>query len=201
VIKIFRIKIPDVTDMNSAIFNQFLNLLVSVLSCCFSISLPLSIIFIVTSFVSTAYILAKSCLFPFNATILILSFLTFFFSFSQYIYIVKKFASGLNPVDLLEKMYVKDLSIHTFISFLGVTVPIIVGLTYGFSIGANIFFSFFQLVKQPNVLDMLKKSCGSVVMVGLTLLLLHVKKDLGPTYFSMTFFIIILVGLYVLTKK
>ena len=106
----------------------------------------------------------------------------------------------MKPLELLENMFVKKLSIRTFGSFLGITVPILFGVTYGAIIGSKLFFSFFQLIKRPEVSEMLKNTAASVVLVGLMLLLFHVKGVLGNTYLFMTIIIIILMGFYISTK-
>ena len=201
--KKLKIKLQPEIDAKSILINQMINLFVSILSCCLSIIIPLCSILVITSLLTTAYVLAKSCLFPTNGsmTIMVISFLTFFFSLSQYVYIIQKITSGTNVFNLVEKMYVKEFSIRTLFSFLGITVPIVFGLGYGSYIGFKLFFSFFKLLKEPGVSEVIKNTAGSVVLVGLMLLLLHVKQILGKTYSVMTFFIIILVGIYVLTKK
>jgi hypothetical protein len=155
----------------------------------------------VTSLLTAAFMTAKSCLFPFNMTLLVIAFLTLFFSISQYIYIVKKFAEGMDPLEVLEKMYIKDLTIHSFLSFLGVTVPIIFAAGYATYIGSSIFFSFFQFMKHESIREMMKSTAASVVLVGLVLLFLSVNNTLGQAYGFMTFIIILLVGLYVYTKN
>jgi hypothetical protein len=121
---------------------------------------------------------------------------------SQYVYIIKQLAkTKSNPFDLVEQMYLKDFNVRTLFSFLGISVPILFGLGYGSYIGFNLFFSFFQLLKRPEISEMLKNTTASVVIVGLLLLLLRVRETLGRTYAIMTFFIIILVGIYVIFKN
>jgi hypothetical protein len=196
-----KINLQEETNTKAILMNQMIRLFVSVISCCLAVIIPLCSLLVITALLTTGYILCKSCLFPFNNTILIVAFLTFFFSVSQYVYIIKKLVSGTNVFDLMEKMYVKDFSIRTFFSFLGITVPILFGLGYGCYIGFFLFFSFFQLAQHPDVSAIIKRTSSSVVLVGLMILLLHVQEVLGNTYVMMTFFIIILVGLYVMSKK
>lgn len=200
VMKMFRIKMPKGHDIKTQMVKQFLNLLVCILSAIMCVVTPLCGILVLTCLLSTAYILCKSCLFPYNATILLISFFTFFFSISQYIFIIKNLTKKMKPLELLENMFVKKLSIRTFGSFLGITVPILFGVTYGAIIGSKLFFSFFQLIKRPEVSEMLKNTAASVVLVGLMLLLFHVKGVLGNTYLFMTIIIIILMGFYISTK-
>jgi hypothetical protein len=196
-----KIKLQEETTTKAMLMNQMIRLFVSVISSCLAVIIPLCSILVITSLLTTGYTLCKSCLFPFNNTILIVAFLTFFFSVSQYVYIIKKLVSGTNVFDLMERMYVKDFSIRTFFSFLGITVPILFGVGYGCYIGFFLFFSFFQLAKHPDVSAIIKRTSASVVLVGLMILLLHVQEILGNTYVMMTFFIIVLVGIYVMSKK
>jgi len=200
--KKLNIHLKDETEPKAILTNQLINLVVSIISCCITLIIPLSTLLVIVTLITSAYVLGKSCLFPLNGTMLFLSFFTFFFSLTQYIYLIKKLAvTKMNPFDLIEKMYVKDFSVRTLFSFLGITLPIMFGLCYGCYIGFFLFFSFFQLIKRPEVTDMLKNTTASVVMVGLLLFLLHVRRTLGKTYSIMTFFIIILVGIYVIFKK
>lgn len=196
-----KINLQEETTTKAMLMNQMIRLFVSVLSSCLAVIIPLCSVLVITALLTTGYVLCKSCLFPVNNTLLIVAFLTFFFSVSQYVYIIKKLVTGTNVFDLMEKMYVKDFSIRTFFSFLGITVPILFGLGYGCYIGFFLFFSFFQLARHPDVSAIIKRTSSSVVLVGLMILLLHVQEVLGNTYVMMTFFIIILVGLYVMSKK
>jgi len=196
------IKLEDETEPKAILTNQLINLVVSIISCCVWLIIPLCTVLVIVTLLTTAFILAKSCLFPINTTVLIISFLTFFFSLSQYVYIIKQLAkTKSNPFDLVEQMYLKDFNVRTLFSFLGISVPILFGLGYGSYIGFNLFFSFFQLLKRPEISEMLKNTTASVVIVGLLLLLLRVRETLGRTYAIMTFFIIILVGIYVIFKN
>jgi hypothetical protein len=200
--KKLKIQLKDETEPKAILTNQLINLVVSIISCCLWLIIPVCTILVIVTLLTSAYVLGKSCLFPINTTVLVLAFFTFFFSLSQYVYIIKKLAvTKMNPFDLVEKMYAKDFSIRTLFSFLGISVPILFGLGYGSYIGFNLFFSFFRLMKRPEVSELLRNTTASVVMVGLFLLLLHVRSTLGKTYSIMTFFIIILVGIYVIFKK
>jgi len=196
-----KMKLDEEKDMKSMLMNQMKKLIVSIISCCLSVILPLTSILVITSLLGTAYTLGKSCLFPMNTTVAVIAFLTFFFSVSQYVFIAKSLSKGMNAFDLIEQMYKKDFSIRTLFSFLGITIPILIGLSYGTYIGFNLFFSFFQLLNEPSVTEILKNTSTSVVLVGLMFLILHVKEVLGHTYSVMTFIIILLVGLYVMFKK
>jgi hypothetical protein len=196
------IRLEDETEPKAILTNQLINLVVSIISCCVWLIIPLCTVLVIVTLLTTAFILSKSCLFPINTTVLIIAFLTFFFSLSQYVYIIQKLAkTKSNPFDLVEQMYLKDFNVRTLFSFLGISVPIIFGLGYGSYIGFNLFFSFFKLFSSPNISQMLKNTTASVVIVGLFLLLLRVRETLGRTYAIMTFFIIILVGIYVIFKN
>ena len=196
------IRLEDETEPKAILTNQLINLVVSIISCCVWLIIPLCTVLVIVTLLTTAFILAKSCLFPINTTVLIISFLTFFFSLSQYVYIIKKLAkTKSNPFDLVEQMYLKDFNVRTLFSFLGISVPILFGLGYGSYIGFNLFFSFFQLFKSPHLSGILKNTTASVVIVGLLLLLIRVRETLGRSYAIMTFFIIILVGIYVIFKN
>ena len=194
--------LKDETEPKAILTNQLINLIVHIISCCVCLIIPLCTILVIVTLITTAYVLGKSCLFPINTTVLIIAFLTFFFSLSQYVYLIKKLAvTKMNPFDLIENMYAKNFSVRTLFSFLGITVPILFGLCYGCYIGFNLFFSAFRLLNIPEVSAMLKNTTASVVIVGLFLLLFHVRQTLGKSYSIMTFFIIILVGIYVIFKK
>jgi hypothetical protein len=195
------IKLEEEKDPKSMLRNQMKTFFVTLISCCVTVILPLTSILVITTLVGTCYTLGKTCLFPLNTTIAVIAFLTFFFSITQYIYIGRELSSGVNGFDILEKMYGSNFSIRTLFSFLGFTVPMLFALSYGTYIGFNLFFSFFQLSKEPTVSTMLQSTSMSVVLIALMLLLLHVKEVLGHTYSVMTFIIILLVTLYVIFKK
>jgi hypothetical protein len=188
------------TDIKTMMLNQFYGVLISILSCCFCLILPLCSMLVITSLISTAYTVGSTVIFPFNATLGIVAFITLFFSLSQYVLIILRLAGGMSPLDLIENMYVKKLDLFTFGSLLGITLPILMGLMYGIYVGLNIFFTFFRFLEMPKVIELLKTTSASIVMVALFLLMMHVKEILGNTYVMMTFAIIVLIGYYVLTK-
>ena len=188
------------TDIKTMMLNQFYGVLISILSCCLCLVLPLCSMLVITSLISTAYTVGSTVLTPFNATLGIVAFITLFFSLSQYVLIILRLAGGMSPLDLIENIYVKKLDLFTFGSLLGITLPIMMGLMYGIYVGINIFFTFFRFLKIPKVIELLKTTSASIVMVALFLLMMHVKEILGNTYVMMTFAIIVLIGYYVLTK-
>lgn len=198
--KLLKMTPPEVTSEED-MKGQFINLIFNIFSACLSVALPMCSLLIMTCLMVTAYVLFSNILFPHNATIMIISFLTFFFSMSQYMVIIMDLAGGKSPLELIETIYSKDFNIMTLGSFMGITVPIICGLSYGMYVGVNLFISFFQFLKLEPVLTMLKNTVPSIVMIGLFMIALNVKKTLGSTYFVITFLIICLIGLYMMTKS
>lgn len=200
VIQKLGIQLQKETTINTLLLNQFYYLLISILSCCLCLLLPLCSILMITSLMATAYTLGSTVLFPFNATLGIVALITLLVSFGQYIIIILNLSKGMNQLDLIEYLYVKKFGILTFFSMIGITLPILMGFFYGMYLGGNIFFTFFQFLKIPDVVQRLKTSSASIVLLALVLFLLHVKDIIGNTYAMMTFMIIVLIGMYVMTK-
>jgi len=188
------------TDIKSILLNQFYRVCISIASCCLSLFLPLCTVLVITCLMATGYTVGSTLLFPFNVTLAVLAFITCFFSLGQWILISFQLSGGINPLELLEKLFVSELSVFTFFSILGVTVPILMGILYGLYIGGSIFFTFFEFLKITEVVDRLKSSSASVVMLAFFLLMLNVKEVLGNTYAMMTLMLIVLIGMYVITK-
>ncbi len=199
-IKELKIEMEPGKGMNSILLNQFKTLLISILSCFLLILLPICTMLVITCLVITCVTLGNDLFFPRNLTIMFLSFLTLIFSFSQVIAIIMKFVGGSNLLEMIKDLYIVDFNPLTLLSIVGVTLPILIGFGYGILVVANIFFTFFQLIRLKEVIDMIKNSAGSVVLVALLLLLLNVKEILGDTYVIMTFILIVLIGYYVITK-
>jgi hypothetical protein len=132
--------------------------------------------------------------------IFFLSFFTILFSLSQYTVIIMNLASGMNPLQLLESLYIKEFSFITFLSIIGVTLPILMGLVYSVYLSLKMFITFFQFFKIPSVAERMKGSSADIVLVALFLLLMNVKEMLGDSYVVMTLTLILLIGFYVLTK-
>jgi hypothetical protein len=200
VIQMFNIDIKEGLDMKGKMQEHFFRILVSILSVIVSVAIPLITILIIGCLLSTIYILCKTCLFPYNFAVLFISFITLFFSMTQYIVLIKSLMANMDPLSLLEKIYVKEIKLETFASFLGITVPIFFGFVYGGLTAFKLFFHFFQFMNMPNVKAIMQRGSASLVIVGLLLLLFHVKEDLGNMFFFMTIIIVVLVGLYMLTK-
>ena len=197
----FNIKLSENNDMKTFMLNQFYMVLISILSCCFCLIIPLSTILVITSLMATAFTTIQMLFSAFNAGIFFLAFLTFFFSLSQYVLIILKLSGGMNVLDLMESLYVKDFNWFTFLSIFGITLPILMGLLYSVYIGTNLFMTFFQFLRIPDVVQRMKSSSASIVLVALFLLLMNVKETLGNSYVVMTLTLIFFIGLYVFTKK
>jgi hypothetical protein len=108
--------------------------------------------------------------------------------------------SGMSPLQLLESLYVKEFSFITFLSMIGVTLPILMGIVYSVYLSLKMFITFFQFFKIPEVAQRMKGSSAAIVLVALFLLLMNVKEMLGDSYVVMTLTLILLIGFYVLTK-
>jgi hypothetical protein len=199
-IKELKIEMEPGKGMNTILLNQFKSLLISILSCFLLILLPICTMLVITCLVITCVTLANNLFYFRSLTIAFLSFLTLIFSFSQVIAIIMKFVGGSNLLEVIKDLYIVDFNPLTLLSIFGVTLPILTGFGYGIFVVAKIFFTFFQLIRLKEVIDMIKNSAGSVVLVALLLLLLNVKEILGDTYVIMTFILIVLIGYYVITK-
>ena len=184
-------------DIGSLIKNQFKAFLVAIVSCCICLILPLCSILIVTCLMTTAFVLFKACIAPYNGIVVFIAILTILSSISKYVFLIRNLMRGLNPFDLLESMYVTEINKSTLLSFLGITIPILFGLLYGSYIGINLFMTFFQFIKRPDVQELFKSSFWSFLMVGFLLLFLHVQKNLGGFYATLTLSIIIFMGISV----
>jgi len=198
--KQMKIEMNSGKGMNTILLNELKSLSISILSCFLLILLPICTVLVITCLLSTCATLGKDLFFARNLTLMFLSFLTLLFSFSQYIAIIMKLVGGSNLLETINQLYVVDFNPLTFLSVFGVTMPILMGFGYGILIIAKIFFTFFQLIKLKEVIEMLKNSSGSIVLIALLLLLLNVKEILGDTYVIMTFILIVLIGYYVITK-
>jgi len=174
--------------MNDILLNQLRVLLVSILSCFLMILLPICTILVITCLLRTAATLGNNLFFAPNLTLMFLSLLTMIFSFSQYIAIIMKLVGGANLLETINQLYVVDFNPLSLLSIFGVMLPILMGFGYGILVVAQIFFTFFQLIRIKEVIEMLKNSSGSIVLLALLLLLLNVKQILGDTYVIMTLF-------------
>jgi len=200
VIEKFAIKMSSDNNMKTLLLNQFYLILISILSCCFCLILPLSTILVITCLMSTIYTTGRMVFSAITPGIFFLSFFTILFSLSQYTVIIMNLASGMNPLQLLESLYVKEFSFITFLSIIGVTLPILMGLVYSVYLSLKMFITFFQFFKIPSVAERMKGSSAAIVLVALFLLLMNVKEMLGDSYVVMTLTLILLIGFYVLTK-
>jgi len=194
-----KLKIPMSTknDMDSLIKNQFKTFIIAIFSCCLCIVLPLCSILIITCLMTTAYVLFKTIIAPYNAVVAILAIMTMLYSISQYVFIIRNLARGMSPLDLIESLFVSDRKLESLYSILGITIPILFGLIYGSYIGVKLFTSFFRFIKRPDVQMLFKSSFWSFLIVGFLLLLLHVQKNLGKFYATMTLSAIVLIGILI----
>jgi len=194
-----KLKIPmsSKNDMASLIKNQFKTFLVAILSCCICLVLPLCSILIITCLMTTAYVLFKTCIAPYNAIVTLLAIMTILYSISQYVFIIRNLARGMSPLDLIESLFVSDRKLESLYSILGITIPILFGLIYGSYIGVNLFMTFFRFIKRPDIQMLFTSSFWSFLIVGFLLLFLHVQKNLGRFYAAMTLSIIVLMGIVV----
>ena len=192
-----KIKMSPKNDMESLIKNQFKTFIIAILSCCLCIALPLCSILIITCLMTTAYVLFKAIIAPYNAVVVILAIMTMLYSISQYVFIIRNLARGMSPLDLIESLFVSDRKLESLYSILGISIPILFGLVYGSYIGVKLFTSFFQFIKRPDVQMLFKSSFWSFLIVGFLLLLLHVQKNLGKFYASMTLSAIVIIGLVI----
>jgi hypothetical protein len=194
-----KLKIPlsPQMDLASLIKNQFKKFIIAIFSCCLCLMLPMCSILIITCLMTTAYVLFKTCIAPYNAIVAILAIMTMLYSISQYVYIIRNLARGTSPLDLLESLFVSDRKLETLYSILGITIPILFGLIYGSYIGVKLFMSFFQFIKRPDVQKLFTSSFWSFLIVGFLLLFLHVQRNLGRFYAAMTLSIIIFMGIAV----
>lgn len=200
VIEKFAIKMSSDDNMKTILLNQFYLILISILSCCFCLILPLSTILVITCLMSTIYTTGRMVFSAISPGIFFLSFFTILFSLSQYTVIIMNLVSGMSPLQLLESLYVKEFSFITFLSMIGVTLPILMGIVYSVYLSLKMFITFFQFFKIPEVAQRMKGSSAAIVLVALFLLLMNVKEMLGDSYVVMTLTLILLIGFYVLTK-
>lgn len=192
-----KIHMTPKNDMASLIKNQFKTFLIAIFSCCLCLMLPMCSILVITCLMTTAYVLFKTIIAPYNAVVAILAILTMLYSISQYVFIIRNLARGMSPLDLIDSLFVSDRKLETLYSILGITIPILFGLIYGSYIGVKLFTSFFQFIKRPDVQMLFKSSFWSFLIVGFLLLFLHVQKNLGRFYAAMTLSIIVIMGIAV----
>lgn len=194
-----KLKIPmsPNNDMASLIKNQFKTFLVAIFSCCLCLMLPMCSILIITCLMTTAYVLFKTIIAPYNAVVAILAIMTILYSISQYVFIIRNLTRGMSPLDLIDSLFVSDRKLETVLSILGITIPILFGLIYGAYIGVKLFTSFFHFIKRPDVQMLFKSSFWSFLIVGFLLLLLHVQKNLGRFYAAMTLSAIVIIGILI----
>jgi hypothetical protein len=199
VIRKFNIHFEKETSIAAICLNEFYRLLVTILSCCLSLILPICSFLVITTLIATAYTLFTTLINANSATLGILSFLTLSFSITSYVLILVRFGQKMDPLKIIESIFGKPVSAVNFFTMFGVTLPILMGIGYSLWIGLFLFFTFFKFLKQDEVIKTLKTSSASIVLVALLLLMIHVKEILGNTYTMMTFIIIVLIGAYVST--
>ena len=199
VIRKFNIHFEKETSIANICLNQFYRLLVTILSCCLCLILPLSSFLVITTLIATAYTLFTTLINANSATLGILSFFTLSFSITSYVLILVRFGQGMDPLEVIESIFGKPANAINFFTMFGVTLPILMGIGYSLWVGLFLFFTFFKFLKLEKVIEQLKSSSASIVLVALFLLMIHVKEILGDTYTMMTFMIIVLIGYYVST--
>ncbi len=198
--RVFHIHLSTKKDLKSILMNQFLQFIVSILSCFLSIALPLATLLVVSSLLTTLYTLFMTCFESVRGVIFFTALISLLASMSQVLIILVSLGTGTTPMDLLGKLFISGFSVSTLLSILGVILPIVFGLLHGMSISAQLFLTFFRFLKIPELKDLLKKSSASIVMVALLLLMIIVKEVLGDMFVLLTFMIIACIGYYVLTK-
>ena len=199
VISKFNIHFEKETSIANICLNEFYRFLVTLLSCCLSLILPICSFLVITTLLATAYTLFMTMIRANSATLGILSFFTLSFSITSYVIILVRFGQKMDPLQIIESIFGKPASAINFFTMFGVTLPILMGIGYSLWIGLFLFFSFFKFLKLEKVIETLKSSSASIVLVALLLLMIHVKEILGDTYTMMTFMMIVLIGFYVST--
>ena len=201
IIHLLGIKMDNTLDIQTVVKNQFKTFLISILACCVCLVVPLCSILVVTCILTTAYVLLKTCLSPYNGLVVLFAVLTIVSSMSQYVFLIRNIIRGLNPMDLLEKLFVTDFNLTTIMAFMGVTVPIVFGLIYGNMIGIKLFLTFFRFTKYPEVKALMSSSVLPLALVALLLLFKHVMSHLGGTYAAITLSSIIIIGLSIYYQR
>ncbi len=138
---------------------------------------------------------------PYNGPVVILAVLTMMASLAQYVAIIKNISKGSDPLDLLDKIFIKDFNKMTVLSVLGVTIPVLFGLIYGIMIGFNLFFSFFKFSKNEEVKQLFKSSVLPLALVALVILFRNVMSHLGGLYASLTVTSAIIIGCVIYYRK
>jgi hypothetical protein len=192
---------PAKQDLNTVIKEQFGFFILSILSCCFCLILPVCSILVVTCIATTAYVLFKTALSPYNGLVALVAILTILSSIGQYVFILRNIMRGKNPFDLLESMFVTNMNPGVILSFLGVTIPILYGLIYGGYIGVNLFLSLLKFIKRDDVKNLLRSTLLSYVLVMLYLLHFHIKSQLGGLLASVTAAVILFMGGFIYMRK
>jgi hypothetical protein len=199
VMRQFGIHLEKETSISAILLNQFYRLLITILSCCMSLILPLCSIFVITTLLATAYTVIMTLFGAVNMSLGIMAFFTLSFSITSYVLIGTRLAEGMNPLELINSLFSQQFSVSTFFSLFGLTIPIMMGISYAVYIGVMLFFTFFQFLKLKDVIEKLRSSSASIVMMALLLLMMHVKEVLGNSFTMMTFMIILVIGYYVST--
>jgi len=200
VMQMFQIHLEKETSIDIIILNQFYKLLITILSCLLSLILPLCGILVTTTLLTTLYTLASTLLGPFNAPLFIMALFTLAFTMTSYALIFTRLGSGMNPLEMIDGLFSKEFGVNTFFIFFGLMIPIFMGIGYAFYMGMMLFITFFQFFNLKEVVEDLKSSTASIVLLALILLVINVKEMLGDSYTMMTFMIIIGVGYYVNSK-
>lgn len=199
VIDKFNIHFEKETSIANICLNEFYRLLVTILSCCLSLILPICSFLVITTLLATAYTLFMTMIKANSATLGILSFFTLSFSITSYVIILVRFGQKMDPLQIIESIFGKPASAINFFTMFGVTLPILMGIGYSLWVGLFLFLTFFKFLKLDEVIKTLKSSSASIVLVALLFLVIHVKEILGDTYTMMTFMMIVLIGFYVST--
>lgn len=204
VIKILKIKFKKGNDMNTEMLNQFIRVLIYIISCSLTIVMPLCSILIITSLISTTFILGRNILNPPNGNtyIWVFSILTILFSMGSYVSVILLANGTVKPETMFDLNGQGSLALITMIlSIVGVGIPIFSGLGYGLYLGFSIFSSFFQFLRMDHVLQKMKSTAASLVLVALVLLIKHVKSRLGDMFMTITIAIILMVSAFIYFSK
>lgn len=197
VMDILNIKLKEGNDMNTETQNLFIRVLIYIISCSLTLVIPLCSILILTCLMITTFTLGKNILSPPNGNtgIWIFSILTLLFSMGSYVSVILLASGAVKPEEMFDLNGQGSLALITMLlSIVGVGIPVFSGLGYGIYLGFSIFSSFFQFLRLNLVLQKMKSTAASLVIVALILLIKHVKSRLGDLFMAITIVIILMVA-------
>jgi len=197
VIELLKIKFSESTDIQSVMINQFMRLIVCVITACMLLFVPLFIVLFIVSAGVTFYILCKQLFDTFNGFILFISIVSLYFAMINYATLALV-VSGIMPLNtLMEGSGGAFAIISAISSIFSIGIPLLTSFGYAGYISGTVILSSFKFMSLQQISEMIKRCITSLVIISLFIFVVSVQQRLGPTYMTITIMIILLMGIII----